>query len=102
MNSKVEQLKKRAATRPDWKDLMEEIGSYKNSYGKLKKTQCNDRSRPVLTATKIGKSVSKFISWPGINTLLFNYSIFLFSLFMTLKRIKKTRTSWLKSRRASA
>ena len=62
VNSKVEQLKKRPAARPNWNDLMEEIGSYKNSYGKLKKVQTNDRSKPILATTKIGKSVRKKIN----------------------------------------
>ena len=56
-NNKVELLKKRPTKRPDWNDLMAEIEMYRNSHGLLKKVKCNDRSKPILTATKLGASV---------------------------------------------
>ena len=60
-SQKLEQLKKKPAKRPDWSDLMKEIGQFKSSFhGLLKKTVCDDRSKPVLSKelTKIKGVVS--------------------------------------------
>ena len=60
-SEKLEQLKKKPAKRPDWSDLMKEIGQFKSSFhGLLKKTVCDDRSKPVLSKelTKVKGVVS--------------------------------------------
>ena len=61
--SKVEELRKKKTTRPDWNDLMNEIASFRNSHGKLNKVKCNDRSNPILTASKVGDQVSRKLSF---------------------------------------
>jgi len=50
---KLEMLKKRPTKRPDWNDLMKEIEKFRCSHGLLKKTVCSDRSKPILTKTKV-------------------------------------------------
>ena len=52
---KIEQLKKRPVKRPDWSELMKDIESlrYGKSTRNLKKTIINDRSKPMLSKTKI-------------------------------------------------
>ena len=58
-SEKLEQLKKKPAKRPDWNDLMKEIGQFKSgSRGLLKRTQTDDRSKPMLTKTKVKGVVS--------------------------------------------
>jgi len=53
-SERVERLKKRPTKRPDWNDLMMEIGHYKSScHGLLKKTMTNDRSEPILSGSKV-------------------------------------------------
>jgi len=52
-NDRIEQLKKRPTKRPDWNDLMQEIEKYRCKAGLLKKTQCNDRSQPMLSKSKV-------------------------------------------------
>jgi len=52
-NERVEKLKKKTDKRPDWNDLMHEIGKYRCPGGLLKKTQCNDRSKPILSGSKV-------------------------------------------------
>jgi len=52
-SEKIEQLKKRPTKRPDWNDLMKEIGQYRGSTGLLKKTVTNDRSKPILSKSKV-------------------------------------------------
>jgi len=52
-SEKIEQLKKRPTKRPDWNDLMKEIGQYRCSAGLLKKTITNDRSKPMLSKSKV-------------------------------------------------
>ena len=60
-NERVEKLKKKTDKRPDWNDLMHEIGKYRCPGGLLKKTQCNDRSKPILSGSKV-KGVVSFLS----------------------------------------
>jgi len=50
---KLDQLKKRPTKRPDWNDLMQEIEKFRCSHGLLNRVQCDDRSRPILTKTKV-------------------------------------------------
>jgi len=52
---KLDKIKKRPEKRPDWNELMREIDSFRfgSSSQKLKKVACNDRSKPMLTKTKI-------------------------------------------------
>ena len=52
---KLDRLKKRPEKRPDWNELMKEIDSFRpgSSSQKLNKVACNDRSKPMLTKTKI-------------------------------------------------
>lgn len=57
-SEKLEMLKKRATTRPDWNNLMGEIDKYKCKAGLLKRTQTNDRSKPILSTTKVKGVVS--------------------------------------------
>ena len=60
-SEKIEQLKKKPAKRPDWSDLMKEIGQFRGScHGLLKKIVCDDRSKPVLSKelTKVKGVVS--------------------------------------------
>ena len=57
-SEKIEQLKKRPTKRPDWNDLMKEIGQYRGSTGLLKKTVTNDRSKPILSKSKVKGVVS--------------------------------------------
>jgi len=52
-SSRVEQLKKRPTKRPDWNDLMQEIEKYRCKSGLLNKVQCNDRSKPMLSKSKV-------------------------------------------------
>eukprot|EP00090_Calanus_glacialis_P010727 TRINITY_DN19177_c0_g1_i1.p1 TRINITY_DN19177_c0_g1~~TRINITY_DN19177_c0_g1_i1.p1 ORF type:complete len:718 (+),score=266.87 TRINITY_DN19177_c0_g1_i1:328-2481(+) len=52
-SDRVEQLKKKPTKRVDWNDLMQEINKYKCPGGLLKKTVCNDRSRPILSKSKV-------------------------------------------------
>ena len=60
-SEKLEQLKKKPAKRPDWNDLMKEIGQYKGgSRGLLKKIISNDRSKPMLSTHKVKGVVSFF------------------------------------------
>jgi hypothetical protein len=52
--SRIEAMRKRPSKRPDWNELMKEIDVFRyGKVGKLKKVQCNDRSQPILTQTKI-------------------------------------------------
>ena len=57
---KLDKIKKRPDKRPDWNELMREIDSFRfgSSSQKLKKVACNDRSKPMLTKTKIQGKVS--------------------------------------------
>jgi hypothetical protein len=52
---KLERIKKRPEKRADWNELMREIDSFRfgSSSQKLRKVACNDRSKPMLTKTKI-------------------------------------------------
>ena len=60
-NEKLEQLKKKPAKRPDWNDLMKEIGQFKSgTRGILNKTMTNDRSKPMLSGHKVKGVVSIF------------------------------------------
>ena len=60
-SEKLEQLKKKPAKRPDWNDLMKEIGQYRaGSRGLLKKIISNDRSKPILSGHKVKGVVSKY------------------------------------------
>jgi len=53
-SEKLEQLKKKPAKRPDWNDLMKEIGQFRSgTRGILNKAQTNDRSKPMLSKTKV-------------------------------------------------
>lgn len=53
-SDRLEQLKKRPTKRPDWNELMQEVEAFRYGFtGKLSKTQTNDRSRPILTNTKV-------------------------------------------------
>ncbi len=56
-SEKIEALKKRPAKRPDWNDLMKEIGQFRYSHSLLKKTVCNDRSGPMISKIKMGQNV---------------------------------------------
>ena len=62
---KIEQLKKRPVKRPDWNELMKDIESlrYGKSTRNLKKTITNDRSKPMLSQTKIKGKVSSCPLW---------------------------------------
>lgn len=51
---KLEQLRNRARKRPDYSCLMKEI----ESGTRLRKVQCNDRSRPLLPKTKVAQGPS--------------------------------------------
>jgi len=46
-------LKKRPTKRPDWNDLMQEIEKYRCKSGMLNKVQTNDRSKPMLSKSKV-------------------------------------------------
>ena len=60
-SEKLEQLKKKPAKRPDWNDLMKEIGQFRSGHrGILNKTSTNDRSKPMLSKTKVKGVVSVF------------------------------------------
>lgn len=51
---KIEALKRRPTQKPDWSGLMQEIEALKyGAKGYLKRTVCNDRSKPILTENKI-------------------------------------------------
>jgi len=52
-SDRVEALKKRPTKRPDWNDLMQEIEKYRCKAGMLKKTVTNDRSKPMLSKSKV-------------------------------------------------
>ena len=57
-SNRVELLKQKPTKRPNWVDLMSEIGEFKYGFGgRLKKTKCNDRSGPILSTTKVGDNV---------------------------------------------
>ena len=61
-SEKLEQLKKKPAKRPDWNDLMKEIGQFKSgTRGILNKTSTNDRSKPMLSKTKVKGVVSTYV-----------------------------------------
>ena len=58
-SEKLEQLKKKPAKRPDWNDLMKEIGQFRGgSRGLLNKIVSNDRSEPMLSKHKVKGVVS--------------------------------------------
>ena len=58
-SEKLEQLKKKPDKRPDWNDLMKEIGQFKGgSRGMLKKTITDDRSKPMMSKHKVKGVVS--------------------------------------------
>lgn len=58
-SEKLEQLKKKPAKRPDWNDLMKEIGQFRSgTRGILNKAQTSDRSKPMLSKTKVKGVVS--------------------------------------------
>lgn len=60
--AKIEALKKRPTQKPDWSGLMQEIEALKyGAKGYLKKTVCNDRSKPMLTANRIQGKVRSFM-----------------------------------------
>ena len=65
---KIEQLKKRPVKRPDWNELMKDIESlrYGKSTRNLKKTITNDRSKPMLSQTKIKGKVSYVLFDVGV------------------------------------
>ena len=91
-SEKLEQLKKKPAKRPDWNDLMKEIGQFKaGSRGLLKKTISNDRSKPMLSKHKV-KGVVSILTHPGDVTGFFVKTI-CFSLCMNLRNIPKMLTS---------
>jgi len=52
-SGRVEALKKRPTKRPDWNDLMQEIEKYRCKSGMLNKVQTNDRSKPMLSKSKV-------------------------------------------------
>jgi len=52
-SNRVEALKKRATKRPDWNDLMGEIEKYRCKSGLLTRVQTNDRSKPMLSKSKV-------------------------------------------------
>lgn len=52
-SDRVEALKKRPTKRPDWNDLMQEIEKYRCKSGMLNKVQTNDRSKPMLSKSKV-------------------------------------------------
>ncbi|ODN00295.1 hypothetical protein Ocin01_06400 [Orchesella cincta] len=54
VKAKIEQLKKAPRKRPDWSTMMKEIETGR----KLKRVQCNDRSKPILPRMK---SCGKFV-----------------------------------------
>ena len=57
-SNRVELLKQKPTTTPNWVDLMGEIEEFKYGFGgRLKKTTCNDRSGPILSTTKVGENV---------------------------------------------
>jgi hypothetical protein len=51
--SRIENLKRRPTKRPDWNELMKEIESVRSGNVRLRKTQSNDRSQPVLSKVKV-------------------------------------------------
>merc|ERR1719193_2238641 len=53
MRDRVEALKKRPTKRPDWNDLMQEIEKYRVKAGMLNKVVTNDRSKPMLSKSKV-------------------------------------------------
>ena len=52
-------MKKRPTKRPDWNDLMQEIEKYRCKAGMLNKVQTNDRSKPMLSKSKVKGVVSR-------------------------------------------
>jgi len=52
-SDRVEALKKRPTKRPDWNDLMQEIEKYRVKAGMLNKVVTNDRSKPMLSKSKV-------------------------------------------------
>ena len=74
-SEKLEQLKKKPAKRPDWNDLMKEIGQFKSgTRGILNKTSTNDRSKPMLSKTKV-KGVVSTIVWLSLFACLNHVSL---------------------------
>ena len=54
-------MKKRPVKRPDWNELMKEIDSFRyGKVGRLNKVVTNDRSKPILTKTKLKGQVIIF------------------------------------------
>ena len=87
-NEKLEQLKKKPAKRPDWNDLMKEIGQFKSgTRGILNKTMTNDRSKPMLSGHKVKGVVSIF----GLYLLGYIQRNDIFSLYMSLRNIPKMK-----------
>ena len=72
--SRIENLKRRPTKRPDWNELMKEIESVRNGVVRLRKTQSNDRSQPVLSKVKVQGQVFLYGQWlnsfPGAEILL--------------------------------
>ena len=57
---RMEDLKKKPTVKPDWNALLKDIDGFRyGSHGKLKKTQCSDRSKPMLSKKKVQGKVSK-------------------------------------------
>jgi len=52
-SERLDQLKKRPTKRPDWNDLMQEIEKYRCKAGLLNKVHTNDRSKPILSKSKV-------------------------------------------------
>lgn len=86
-SDRVEALKKRPTKRPDWNDLMQEIEKYRVKAGMLNKVVTNDRSKPMLSKSKVKGVVSRN---PGKNQTLLP---FFFSLSTSLRRTQRRRTS---------
>ena len=87
-SEKLEQLKKKPAKRPDWNDLMKEIGQFKSGHrGILNKTKTNDRSKPMLSGHKVKGVVSIFF------VLYYVYNMYSCdSLYTSLRKIPKMKT----------
>ena len=89
-SEKIERLKKKPDKRPDWSDLMKEIGQFRGTcHGLLKKIVCDDRSKPVLS-----KDLTKIKGVVSTTTILpYNQEkCFYFSLFMNPRNIPKMQT----------
>ena len=87
-SDRVEALKKRPTKRPDWNDLMQEIEKYRCKAGMLKKTVTNDRSKPMLSKSKVKGVVSAKLKPEICQTHLY-----LFSLSMSRRRTQRRLTS---------